>query len=684
MSSPSAITFRLTAAVLIGCCGTLRADSRYPEWWISNQVIRADAATTNDYAAANQGQVKWITGRAYNEFDFRLTGGAGPTLTALVSGFTPTNNFLPVNHGQLKAVASLFYDRLSVQHPWTGAPATNDHAQANIGQVKWLFSFGGDSDDDSLPDYWENYYLSTLTNGATGDADGDGLSNLGEYWSGTDPTNEDTDGDGIGDGQELAYGESPKASNTYSTLPFIELFETNTVQLGFLHGQNNWTASPTNAAIVQTNVVYEGSQALSYDDNGSEVTSVRHLFACTNDIIWMEIYLKAEAAQMPTGTVEGAAAMLFDSDGHLVVYDGSQSNGQEWVALTNAPTRTSEDWVRLTAMADYTQQKWLVCMDGLPVATNLGFASYVEDLTALDLRGGKTYSDNIRLKLEIPDDIDLDQDGMNDAWEIEHFGSAANGDPNGDDDSDGLSNLNEFGYLTDPNNADSDGDGLLDGAEVRYGKSPSESNTYAQLPFVEMFEVDTVQEGPIHGQNDWEASPTNSVLVQTNEVYEGDQALGFDHTGDEVASVRHLFVCTNDVVWMDVYIKAEAASMPTGEVESAVMMLFDNQGYLQVYDGLQSEGEEWLSLTNGPAHDEDYWVRLTAKADYSEQKWLVCMDGSLLATNLGFASPCDRFTAVDLRGRSGSSDNLTMSLTQPEGLDLDGDGMEDTWEVEHF
>ena len=73
---------------------------------------------------------------------------------------------------------------------------------------------------------------------------------------------------------------------------------------------------------------------------------------------------------------------------------------------------------------------------------------------------------------------DSDNDGIDDDWEMRHFGTLAYGA--GDDpDQDNLSNLDEYKNNTDPNNPDSDGDGLTDGWEVLNGLNPNSTDTDA-------------------------------------------------------------------------------------------------------------------------------------------------------------------------------------------------------------
>jgi hypothetical protein len=60
-----------------------------------------------------------------------------------------------------------------------------------------------DRDHDRLPDKWEHkFHLSTHKKSAKGDPDKDGLNNLGEFRSGTNPRKADTNGNGINDAND--------------------------------------------------------------------------------------------------------------------------------------------------------------------------------------------------------------------------------------------------------------------------------------------------------------------------------------------------------------------------------------------------------------------------------------------------------------------------------------------------
>lgn len=70
--------------------------------------------------------------------------------------------------------------------------------------------------------------------------------------------------------------------------------------------------------------------------------------------------------------------------------------------------------------------------------------------------------------------VDADNDGMLDAWELEHGLDPTNAvDAERDPDGDGLTNLQEFLGMTNPFNADTDGDGMPDGYENDAGLDPT-------------------------------------------------------------------------------------------------------------------------------------------------------------------------------------------------------------------
>jgi hypothetical protein len=65
-----------------------------------------------------------------------------------------------------------------------------------------------DRDHDKLPDKWEKkFHLSTHKKNAAGDPDKDGLNNLGEFKSRTNPRKADTNGNGVNDANDDQDGD---------------------------------------------------------------------------------------------------------------------------------------------------------------------------------------------------------------------------------------------------------------------------------------------------------------------------------------------------------------------------------------------------------------------------------------------------------------------------------------------
>ena len=157
--------------LIAAMCFPLLSLAAEPAWW-SDRGVTIPGATPSDYAAVNQGQLMHIARAGVDEFDQTLPGGAGVALHALLAAWVaPTaqpNDYAAVNLGEVKALSSLFLNRLIAvgytnAYPWASSTNANDYAMANIGQVKQLFAWNLVlTGTDGLPAWWKNYWSTHL------------------------------------------------------------------------------------------------------------------------------------------------------------------------------------------------------------------------------------------------------------------------------------------------------------------------------------------------------------------------------------------------------------------------------------------------------------------------------------------------------------------------------------------
>ena len=141
------------------------------------------------------------------------------TLQPLPFGWTASQRS-PLLLGQLKAIAAPFYDLLQAKdpawlsaqldlnltkdaaypanfYPWSSSPADDANlSPATVGQLKSVFSLRFET-------------LSGVPTGGSLDPDGDGLTNLAEYNAGTNSWGSDSDGDGLPDKWEVDHSIDP-------------------------------------------------------------------------------------------------------------------------------------------------------------------------------------------------------------------------------------------------------------------------------------------------------------------------------------------------------------------------------------------------------------------------------------------------------------------------------------------
>ena len=143
-------------------------------------------------------------------------------LTNLISGNTVTFT-IPLSTLGLSGGSAIKLDVATsggggsdpgVDHASLSTAATTGWGVASTGgpMLSYTVAAVADSDNDGLPDTWENTYFGNLAQTGSGDADSDGLTNAGELTAGTNPTVADTDTDGLTDGAEV---------NTHTTNPLV-------------------------------------------------------------------------------------------------------------------------------------------------------------------------------------------------------------------------------------------------------------------------------------------------------------------------------------------------------------------------------------------------------------------------------------------------------------------------------
>jgi uncharacterized repeat protein (TIGR01451 family) len=374
-----------------------------------------------------------------------------------------------------------------------------------------------DADDDGIPDY-----LDVAADGATGDGDGDGVSNGDEIQRGSNPTNPDTDGDGLCDGAAAVVpvciaGENvvgaqdtdgdgaldaldtdddndtllTKDELADSRLPEVDSDQDN-------DGTVNWLDSDSDGDGIDDDVEGRGDvdgdglpNYLDTDSDGDGRSDESEGVA-DDDADGTPNFLDANDGDGPDADADGdglsnadearAGTNPNDADSD----DDGLGDAVEVGANPGDPLDSDGDNIKDALDVDDDNDGILTADErtdsALPGADddqdNDGRPNWLDSDAdgdgLLDAREGRGDADGDGL----PNYLDLDSDGDGDADADEladdddSDGTAnfldvddadgADADPDGD----GLTNLEEALIGTDPNDADSDDDGLRDDAEV--------------------------------------------------------------------------------------------------------------------------------------------------------------------------------------------------------------------------
>lgn len=339
----------------------------------------------------------------------------------------------------------------------------------------------GDADNDGLDDAWERlHFVNVLAQGAAGDPDGDGASNLAEYDAASDPDAIlSTPTDGNGDGQPDTV-----LNLSFASLGSGGILDTTGEATGFT------TRLPgTGAALAtnDTNLDIDTASGLlnitstASDFNGQGGMNVAEAFGIQLSSLGFtgteDLLVRAKFVDLPAlggfdqiGVYAGTASTALVRGGLINLGTrqayGVNTNGVGDSAQNFVPTGVLGVGVAMTIELKRTAGVWSLVANGVtttPVtdpdfldsATDLNVGVFHADVGSAPQVAKLDSFTVVRYGSANPDS---DDDGLADAWEEANFGTGnltetATGDPDGD----GFNNLYEFGFNGDPNSGSDNG-----------------------------------------------------------------------------------------------------------------------------------------------------------------------------------------------------------------------------------
>ncbi len=477
-----------------------------------------------------------------------------------------------------------------------------------------------DADGDGLDADQE---LQAGTSDTEPDSDNDGLNDWAElFLTETDPLASDSDGDGYDDQAETIAESNPNDAQslppyagTVFELPFTETFEADSTVAGGLHGQRGWIVAGSGSATVQSNDVFGGEQALEVTD-----ASVIHEFDDGRTSVWVSYRLKMVRGAPLNIPDDMAVVFYVNSDGYLCAYSNQQS--------ITLPVEVSEGWNRIDIHADYTAKRWELRLNRELVVNGFEFYGDCDAFSILRLDGQSStpsYMDDVKVVFENPD-----RDG------------------------DGYTNEEEMVAGTDPDHAKS------------LPPYPS------ALPFAETFEASDEMAGmlgTLHGQHGWGVNGEGTAIVQSNDVFGGEQALEIS-----AASVFHEFDDGRTSVWVSYRLKMVRGAPLNIPDDMAVVFHVNSDGYLCAYSNQQS-----ITL---PVEVSEGWNRIDIHADYTAKRWELRLNRELVVNGFEFYGEPDVFSILRLDAKGSVSSYMDDVKIVFENPDTDGDGYTDAEEIE--
>jgi hypothetical protein len=332
------------------------------------------------------------------------------------------------------------------------------------------FQLDADNDGDGMADNWEIAYFGDLSHDESSDTDHDGLTDLQEFLNGTMPNNTDSDGDGKLDGFEFI--DSMDGTYVYDAFDGASIDTNLWSSYGPVSGNDGKAVLSSEGGIIVQNKYLTGIW--------ESVTGYQNISVGEN----VNIHL---ATQTPTGdlVIVGESSSIIpssDPEGSPQIqnyvfcqwYEDGIIDKDHLHHVNLQPTQWGVTYIfGLEYTADGSILIWVngqnvysFSVPGAATAFAQGGAKYW--MMSDRVEGGDVTAkiDWVEAKID-----DAENDGLPDNWENKYFGNLSH-DGTTDIDSDGLTDLQEYKYGTNPTLKDTDGDGMPDGWEVLHGLNP--------------------------------------------------------------------------------------------------------------------------------------------------------------------------------------------------------------------
>ncbi|MBK1853692.1 DUF1800 family protein [Verrucomicrobiaceae bacterium 5K15] len=467
------------------------ATDRYYLTYVTPPFLRfIEATATTDPTAEESNYVLYrnVTGPVITVQNASISGNTGVHAIQLVNVSQDTD-------GDNMPDSYEIQHRLDPQSSDATADADNDGLSNHGEFLAGTDPNNPDTDNDQLPDGQEAAHgADPLVSDSDGDKILDGVEILNNPYV-TNPALADTDADGTSDYDELLAGTDPTDTNITAAAATVPQWEA---------GNHRWVWRVDNVRMLL--------------DHGTGLIT-------TNE--WGEDVLLQLRAEIKDSDWRGALTMgLSYEEGSITYYNTSRNgvfyrdNNPDWSWYNNgsgdppadlsaslglsmkgreddtSPLRfeciAQEDPPVAPSVWGDAENTWTVTFNTYdfsdpnnPVLINSSTETGMRSYNA-EIRNGTAIwaidDDENTITMETSDGVtavisrasfgptDLDNDGMDDAWESSYGGDLA---PDVDADGDGISNVDEYLAGTNPNVSDSDGDGVDDNVELAHGTDPT-------------------------------------------------------------------------------------------------------------------------------------------------------------------------------------------------------------------